>query len=230
MRYSFKYGFCFVHIPKTGGTSIARAIDDSLPSRHIVKDSSAVGALEKRFDKLLCKKRFRKHEFFLDVLRQRPEISDVFTFAVVRNPWDWVSSFYRFIAFSSRNPDTGRPWEHHLRKYVSGMCFEEFVEWVVFEHGLSNLSSVRKSSCSDKRVLQKNWVSDEHGHVLVKKCLRLEAINQQWEEISKEIGVPVGKLPFHNASEAWKDKTSYTPRSRRLIGEYFEDDIRCFGY
>ena len=99
--YADTYRCIFIHIPKTAGTSVARALFNT-ESRHIP-------CVE--YEKANPKK-FRRY----------------FKFAIVRNPWDRLLSAYRYLRRGGMNR-ADRAWaETHLASYQS---FEQFVhEWV----------------------------------------------------------------------------------------------------
>ena len=96
--YADQYECIFIHIPKTAGTSIAKALFNQT-SRHVPwyeyeKADSA---------------KFRKY----------------FKFAFVRNPWDRLVSTYFFLKNGGMN-ETDRKWaEENIAPYAG---FEEFIE------------------------------------------------------------------------------------------------------
>jgi hypothetical protein len=89
----------FVHIPKTAGVSIARALYDGLGAGHL-----------------------GIHDYEMAL---RPVVvSGYFMFTLVRNPWDRLYSAYTFLMSGGMN-DHDRAWaERHLAGYRD---FEEFV-------------------------------------------------------------------------------------------------------
>ncbi len=66
---SHEHGFIFIHIPKTGGTSIASRI------YHLCENVV-------------------KHQFAEDIFEEREPDRDYFSFSIVRNPWDREVSRY----------------------------------------------------------------------------------------------------------------------------------------
>lgn len=96
-----RYRCVFIHIPKTAGTSVARALFGTA-SRH-------VPCIE--YEKANPRK-FRRY----------------FKFAFVRNPWDRLFSAYHFLKKGGMNSDDAAWAQTHLANYHS---FEQFVhEWV----------------------------------------------------------------------------------------------------
>ena len=89
----------FVHIPKTGGISVATALYGSSTAWHLGMDS-----YQKIFN--------------------ADELDDYFTFCFVRNPWDRLVSAYEFLKRGGRGP-ADRAWAAGvLARYTS---FEDLV-------------------------------------------------------------------------------------------------------
>ncbi len=120
-RLHTKYfaSFFFVHINKTGGTSIERAL--GLPFQHRT-------ALQIRADAGL--ERWERR----------------FSFAFVRNPWDKVSSHYHFRVKTNQtalreNPVSFQEWvrlaygAHDPRYYDQPMMFMPQTHWICDEKG-----------------------------------------------------------------------------------------------
>jgi len=95
----------FIHVPKTAGTAVARALFDS-HSRHIPCS----------YYRRANPKKFR----------------DFFKFAFVRNPWGRLVSSYFYLKSGGQHEED-RAWaEQHLRPFDT---FDQFVrEWVAHGH------------------------------------------------------------------------------------------------
>ena len=101
---SHQHRFIFVHINKTGGTSIEKVFDPLADQKDVRMKHSPVGKYKKRF----------------------PDHFDIyFKFSFVRNPWDWLVSRYHwsryrqrlitfefreFLARIERGDDLPEPW------------------------------------------------------------------------------------------------------------------------
>jgi hypothetical protein len=152
-------------------------------------------------------------------------------FAVVRNPWNWLLSFYNFISTANLSPDTGKKFSHHLYKFVCKKNFDEFVEWVVLEDGLNHLGARKKSSfCGKTPVLQSDWITDLSGNFVVDHVLRFENLKDDFLSLCKAYGIPIKDLPYKNKTNASLEKTRASSRSRKLIDEYFSQDFELFNY
>jgi hypothetical protein len=224
--------FIFIHVWKSGGTSIQRALE-SLPIR-LARETAATRAL--RFVRRALHRSYvplGKHAYLLDVRRRMdPEaFASHFKFGFVRNPWDWLVSWYHFVRNTRVSPDTGKPWKHHLHKYVEGKDFPAFVDWVTEEHGLCLATGRRRSSFRDKRpFLQKDWLADDAGRLLVDFTGRFENLHADFKAVCTRIGLPDVDLPHVNKADHAPYRKYYDGETREKVAAYFSEDIETFGY
>ncbi len=110
MLISHRFKFIFIHIPKTGGTSVQLALKP-------FADAGEEYGLT-------------SHATALDARRALPEIfNSYFKFAFVRNPWDLEVSMYQYK----------REWYHRGHesvKWNKEMTFEEFLELRAEKRGI----------------------------------------------------------------------------------------------
>jgi Sulfotransferase family len=223
----------FVHVWKTGGTSVTRCLQDELA---IASLRGAVGVAERlrrsfRY-RVMNAPRLGKHAYAIDVRRSvGAEFDRLFSFAFVRNPWDWLVSLYMFLGTQTISPDTGRPWRHELYPIVSQMDFSEFVRWVTNEHGLAHTASRMGSSFADRTpVLQRDWVADLDGRIIVDFVGRYEDLDTDFAAVGNRIGRPDVRLPRLNATRRGPYRSYYTAVLAEAVGDYFRIDVETFGY
>ena len=92
--------YLFIHIPKTGGTSLALALED-----RAMKDDIMLGDTPKALKRrgkvkgIATRGRLWKHSTLrdLDGLVRPEELDDLFIFTLVRNPWARVVSYYHWL-------------------------------------------------------------------------------------------------------------------------------------
>jgi len=87
MPISRAYNAIFVHIPKTGGTSI----EDMLNIRYSRKDPKS------NFFNVLPTREMPAYQHFLPSEIEVDMPDDAFRFTIVRNPWDRFASAYAFV-------------------------------------------------------------------------------------------------------------------------------------
>jgi hypothetical protein len=87
---------------------------------------------------------------------------------------------------------------------------------------------------SDLLLRASNWHSYTDGkNVIVDRVLRYETLQQEFDDVSRELGLPPSELP--NAKSQYRtDRRPYaerlTPRQRDLIARAFAREIEAFGY
>ena len=133
---------------------------------------------------------------------------EYYTFAFVRNPWDWQVSLYEFM----RGDPTH--WQHPI---VIKQNFDEYIEWRIKED-----LKTQYQFLSDK--------GDNESPLSLDFIGRFERLNQDFSELRLRLGVS-GELTHVNKSKRNKDyRTYYSDRSRDSIAEALQLDIKTFGY
>jgi len=101
MIISDKFNFVFVHIPKTGGTSIKKYYIITIIQIKFLFDGEKVTDING----------YRPHIS----KKQLDKFKGHFKFSFVRNPWSWHSSIWHFFQRPDRN-----------NKIITGISFEKF--------------------------------------------------------------------------------------------------------
>jgi hypothetical protein len=215
MLLSLKYNFLFVHIAKTGGTSVRDALnplrwrDPYYPIQFLCSRISGLtghrlGIKFPRHSKIIAAREMLPHELF----------EQLFKFVFVRNPWDLqVSSF------------------HHIRRERPQLMshietFEQFIRW--------KLDPARpyQYHVDTSIELQSDYAVDLHGKLLVNFVGRYENLAADFAEACRNIGIKAPALPHRRqATDRGKDYRSYyTDELRELVATRFRPDIDLFGY
>jgi hypothetical protein len=215
MLLSVKHRFLFVHIAKTGGTSVRSALEGLrwsdpwywpmfLCSRFSHLSGHRIATKLPRHAKVVAAKELLPKAFF----------DSLFKFAFVRNPWDLqVSSF------------------HHIRRerphYLGGNDrFEPFLRWKLdperpYQYHLD--TSIE---------LQTDYLIDLRGQLVVDFIGRYERLHADFSEACARIGVPARTLPHaRRSNDRSKDYRSYyTAETAELVARHFKRDIEMLGY
>jgi len=192
--------FVFIHIPKTAGMSV----------RHVLGAYATVGVWAHPFSIQQRNKELQKHVFARTAIKYVNKWNEYFTFAFVRNPWDWVVSIYFYIKRDRRDP---------RHKKIQSMNFNTFVIWMLkwdtYEFPI--------------RGGQKNYIIDTVGNIIVNKIGRVEEFNKDFEEICKIINVPC-VLVKKNITSHRHYNAYYNSHSKNLVKKMFAEDIEEFKY
>jgi hypothetical protein len=203
MLIAYRHRFIFVHVYKTGGTSIKEALH---PCLLLPQESFFAKGLQKL--RLFPVPNLFHPHVKASVLRERlgRRIFDsFFKFAFVRNPWDREVSNYFYLL---RNRD------HELHEEVKNAgCFERYLEW-------------RRATGSST---QKELIADPNGRILVDFVGRFENLEVDFEKVCARLGVRA-KLPYLNRGDRRPYREYYSDRTQRFVAEYFREDIEHFGY
>lgn len=215
MLLSLKYKFLFVHIAKTGGTSIRDSlwrykwsdpyrIPQFLCSRLSGLTGHRIGAKFPRHAKLIAAREMLPREVF----------ESLFKFAFVRNPWDLQVSSY-----------------HHIRRERPDVIthidsFEAFLRWKFDPDRPPQYHA-------DMSVeLQSDYLIGLHGENLIDFVGRYEYLRDDFEVACQRIGIACPLLPHaRKADDRKRDyRAYYNDVTAGLVADRYAADIQRFGY
>ncbi|MFL0810116.1 MAG: sulfotransferase family protein [Agarilytica sp.] len=214
MLLSNKYNFLFVHIAKTGGTSVRSALNTLRwkdPLYYLMWPAHKISGLSGH--KLGLK--FPRHAHAIAAQEMLPDeyYQQLFKFAFVRNPWDLqVSSF------------------HHIKRerpeVMNGIDdFNTFMRWKFdpkreFQYHIDTSLS-----------LQTDYIVDLHGNKIVDFTGRYENLEDDFKQVCNKIGVSITLPHKRKASDRSKDYRSYyEDDTAEAVKQHFKRDIEMLGY
>ena len=201
MIWSSHRGFCFIHIPKTGGTTVAAAYEPHMRFDDVVLGGTLLGEqLQGRY-----RDRFglHKHSGARAVINAAgaDSFARVFSFALLRHPVDRMTSLYRWLR--------GLPNSTHpLHGPAHALDFASFVP-LAREHFPTQAAHVKAN-----------------GQVAVSRLYRFEDLSLVWAEVSARLGIdaPLGHV---NASRS--GPVEVTPAARAAIEAAYAEDLALHG-
>jgi predicted O-methyltransferase YrrM len=194
--------FVFVHIPRTGGTSIEMALTQHL----LGKSLEALSDAEMDEWRLPGPGRVHQHGKLADYPRAGGP-----AFAFVRNPWDWAVSEVAYFMKHGHPLFAGRSWKDGL------MLLAEGAGTVIWGHDF---------------LPQTASLCGENGHPGVTWAGRFEFLQEHFSEICTWLNLPALRLGRQETTREGRPhyRELYDDESREAIGQRYAADATVFGY
>lgn len=197
--------FIYIHVPKTAGVSLTSVLEPiSEPYENDLELRATI--LRHSYDLL---GRYQGilfwHITYEDLERHYGvrTMREHFSFAFIRNPWDWLVSMYAFIRDNRDHPES----------MITGhMTFENFVDFFLA-----------------KRVSQFDFVrsGDRLG---VDRLYRFEDLEDAIADIARELQTSLTPLPRLNVSSRGDYREYYTDELAERVGKAFARDVALGEY
>ena len=193
--------FLFIHIQKTGGTSLRACLKAMVPDLEEY-DGMKYHA---RLSDALTDPRFGSGEYF--------------TAAFVRNPWDRLVSWYVDIV---TNADVGGGG-NLIRQGVMSRAhsFEEFIK-----HCPDLVSRAGRMPFSLNQI---DYLTN-NGDLAVDFIGRFEKFEESAATLIRSLGLPETRVPHLNRSRHDGYRAYYTEETKEIVQTRFRRDIDAFGY
>lgn len=191
--------FIFVHAPKTGGTSLALALEARAMADDIMLgDTPKARKRRGRVKDVAASGRLWKHSMLSDLygLVTQDEIEAFFVFTLVRNPWDRMVSYYHWLR--------DQKFDHPAVALAQHLSFSDFLHSDQVQAGMRDFPYSR-------------YVSDADGVDRADLYIRLEHLKDDLAPLECHLGFNLGEIPRENFSNRLQDYRRY----------YSESDIDC---
>lgn len=206
MLLSVEKKFIFIHIPKTAGSSLKRALAPY-----------ALNPQRSQYRRLLShlpvpenpgRAWLRQHDkaSWIRLKLPRSVFDGYHKFAVVRNPYDYAVSYYAYV----RSNDHSRANRHAQGSFLDFLTYLR-----------------RKDAISG--ITQSSWITDSKGKVIIDQILRFETIEADFETLSQRLGLDAA-LPHINKSDRSDYREMYGTAERDIADRLFARDLKLLGY
>lgn len=204
--------YVFVHVPKTGGTSLALALEArAMKDDILIGDTPKARARRGRVKALKAAGRLWKHATLADIggLVTGAELAAWFTVTLVRNPWDRAVSYYHWLRVQGfAHPAVGLAKSRDFKGFlVHPQTQAAFRLW---PYGA--------------------YMRDGTGVERARAFIRLEHFAADAAAFEAHLGFGLA-LPRINDSDRQRDwRRYYDADTAALLGDLCAEDIARFGY
>ena len=209
MLISDSHRFLFVHVQKTGGSTIDNNLSASLGDVRRIKEA-------------------HRHAPLDELLELEPDLAEYWTAGFVRNPWARMLSWWRMVERFRDGAEKGIDrYLRHLKrnKFVSEVIerhpdFESFVLHATAEHPRLRKPQVEFMLApefgpgrSADFVGRQETLEDDLRVIY-------DHLGLEWHEL-QSVNIDPGRPDYHDV---------YTPAMRDRVAELFAADLDAYGY
>ena len=190
----------FVHIPKTGGTSVEKLFDDSF-----------YGWDEKRsLWKQHCSIYQMQSVYGID-------IRSYYKFAIVRNPWDRAVSDYKW-------------WTRPSSPFFNFLKNTTLEDYLLIHNGYEKINHLNDSTGrADHFYTQYSFVEID-GRNCIDRIIRFENLQQDFNLVCDEVGERRQQLPHTNKTNRKHYSEYYNQKTIDIVSQKYHKDIEYFDY
>lgn len=208
MVLSTEKNFLFIHIPKTGGSSMEETLYNYQSfNYHEVTHGVA-----------LQYKDYLDDDFFYSL----------FKFAFVRNPWDLQASCWRYYV---RQGEIDMTFDEFIKWKFTGSIIHKVDKLPKRDNATIEML---RGAFYTHRTPQTYYLINEHGDYLVDYIGSFERLEEHYKNLVDILKLEDTYLPKINVSsnpEEDRDyRKLYTPETKELVRSRFELDIKMYGY
>jgi len=205
----------FIHVPRTGGSSIDRYLRKAVDYQNLADEGQPVLIHDKHW---INAKHISIGSLMARGVFDRRWLNSRFKVAFVRNPWDRLVSTFFLLRRVRLRPRVSR-------KSNDSLCdFKTFVETVYSGRHVHPIShrNVHDWNRANPQVDWLRWGVDFVG--------RYENLREDWKRLCKITNTPYEPLPKENTTNHGHYTTYYDDRLCEMAAEVYREDIETFGY
>jgi hypothetical protein len=202
--------FLFIHVPKTGGNSI-QSIFSAYSEDQIVGNPEGD---KNRFELRSSDERLNKHSTIstYESVMKDNEYACLYKFATIRNPWDWIVSFY----FSPH-------------RQVEQYCREEFKKFIMtvppIRYWIYNFNLFEKVTRKLGFPMCVGSLDRD-----IDFLIRMEHLQADFDKVCNTLNLPRHKLPHKNVSSRKHYSKYYDNELIDIVAKRYSDEIKWGGY
>jgi hypothetical protein len=212
MIYSPGRKYLFLHIPKTGGTSLALALE-----ARAMKDDTMLGDTPKAVKRRAKAQRFEtkgrlwKHSRLVDLEGMVPAevLPDLMVVTLVRNPWDRLVSYYHWLREQS--------FDHPVVQLAQALEFSAFL------NAPHTMGPIQNSPV-------RSYTSDATGRDWLTHAIRLEHLAEDLAPFEAHLGFSLDLPHVNRSSRTGGYRDFYSKKDQELVSHLCAEDIARFGY
>lgn len=191
----------FVHIPKTGGTSVSQWLVENTDAFNVNRKHDPLHVLKEKYDNL------------------------GFTFCFVRNPWDRMVSYYYYYIqlaktriqqvqeYEGNHPKIHKlKWTVEYNKQVLETMEDSFTDFII-----------NKVNWGDAKNSQQIY------HQGIDCIIKIEELEKEFVQIQERVNC-FKPLPKSNATKHQHYSELYTDITKDLVYKHFESDVNFYNY
>ncbi|PYF11126.1 sulfotransferase family protein [Rhodobacter viridis] len=205
--------FIFVHIPKTGGTALALALEArAMADDILIGDTPKAQRRKARLKGVTTAGRLWKHTTLAEGigLYTEAQARDWFTFTLVRNPWDRMVSYYHWLR--------AQRFAHPAVALAQG---HDFAGFVAHPQTVASVGGAPYGS----------YLRLPDGTEAARAFLRLEHLEEDGAALEAHLGFRLFPLARANASDRRADwRSYYDDASAEQVARIAAADIDRFHY
>lgn len=199
------YKFIFVHVPKTAGTSVMKSLVN-------VRGNNKNWLAKTKHETLAELYSNAEGRYSLKDKLLFRTLNNYFTFGLIRNPWDRMASFYRFLV------------EKRPIKEIN--CVSSFRDFLI-----QAIDGVKWIQDLNSMKPQLDYFTFPDGMMKMDFLGHFEFLEEDLNSVATRIGCPMILPCYNRSSNTGRDyRDEYDEEMIKIVQSLFEEEIAHFGY